>query len=428
MKVYISPEWMVKFSDNTFESYGFERERMEAISKELCLYLIQKGVSATVGDLSIGTDKYEYVHRNAEAKKGNYDLYICLHSNANNTKSTGPQTFHKPNDDNAEELASYILNSLHKLYTETFPNAVKRPVLPSDEYLELNGVNMPVVLVEIAFHDNKDDAQWIVDNQTRITHTIGNTIYDYIQQKNSFVFPPRPKREVYISPDNQEEYQLKGFKFSKTERERMEGFSRIICNGLVRVGISAKLGSLRVEGNEIGTKRRIRESNEMDYDLHVCIHARRPNGKLERGPEVFILPGDETARKVAQDILDELYALYREKFPDIPKGKVIETTKSQELNGVIATAVLIKIACQNDKHDIDWMSFEKWSIEMAIERAIIKNIAKLEISKQKQKQISKQAQKRSQNPNVKPIPRYYTHKRVWDYDLNKWTKVPIIYD
>ncbi|MCL2634976.1 MAG: N-acetylmuramoyl-L-alanine amidase [Oscillospiraceae bacterium] len=419
--VFISPEFQRKGEGiSTSHFYINERYQMELMANELCKYLKTLGLNAVIGrtDYTIeelnAVDKDNTgiaiaVKRSDESNNGKFDYHVALHSDAGGGNARGPTVYYYDNQngvycEKGQVFAQSILDKLLGLYNRDNPGKNNRSNnYLGDSWIELGNAKAAGAYVEIAYHDNEEDARWIVSNRVRIAHAIGNGIYEHIQQKNSFIFPPRPKREVYISPDNEKSPQSVGMNSICLNREKMEKISRNLRDALKSSDIVVKLGDLGVKSGVEGENERVRESNASDYDLHVCIHARQRKDRV-RGPEVYILPGDEKARKVALRILSNLHAVYNAAFPGTPKLEVVETNKYNELKNTNATAVLVRVACQSNSFDRNWMATKGFEIASAIGTAIVDTLPENGISKRNS---------------------YYKKKRVWNHDLGEWTKVPI---
>ena len=61
-----------------------------------------------------------------------------------------------------------------------YPDSSKgRGVLFTSSLYEIIRTNAPAVLLEVAFHDNKDDANWIINNEAEIAQAVVNGINNY---------------------------------------------------------------------------------------------------------------------------------------------------------------------------------------------------------------------------------------------------------
>ena len=182
VKIYLSPENQNKSSSNTIDFYGTERERMEQLAHALYSYLsYQLKLNVTIGDLTIGYEPIDAKERRDESNTGNYDLHICLHSNAFDGIATGPRVFYLDSDIKGTKIAQNVYDKLFDLYKISFPNASKTDTKNTgSDYLEVRETNATVILVEVAFHDVVTDAHWIINNMQEIAKAIGNGVLKYI--------------------------------------------------------------------------------------------------------------------------------------------------------------------------------------------------------------------------------------------------------
>jgi len=204
--IYLSPEFMAKGPGAG--NYGNERPKMEELADKLHDYLQNQGYNSINGRRDIDeltAAAKDAFKRTEESNTLEADLHIALHSNAYNGIATRPVTFYtlpgtftyssanvnglthvvtntvSQNQSNeGKALSESIQESLFTLYKESFPNATDRGVI-SNEFIELRAVNAVSSYVEVAFHDNLNDANWIMDNMSEITQTIGDGIINYIQ-------------------------------------------------------------------------------------------------------------------------------------------------------------------------------------------------------------------------------------------------------
>lgn len=121
----------------------------------------------------------------ADSRKHDVDLHLAIHSNASpenkRGRYTGVETWiYDETCKEAEQIAEKLQAAVVSLYYSQYGN---RGVLYSKEIgglKETNPYNVNNgILLEIAFHDNWNDAVWMVENIENIGRTIANTIIDY---------------------------------------------------------------------------------------------------------------------------------------------------------------------------------------------------------------------------------------------------------
>lgn len=198
-KIYLSPENKNKSYDHPdFKFYGYERDQMILLTNEVSTYLSNLGYDVIVGFNAEPSINNNYAEERREESNEMYNsnpngtnLHVCIHSNAG---SPGIQTIFGPeiyyqNESNKNHFASKnfaqsVYNKLFALYQESFPETQKRQGNGLIEdgkkgYIELQ-TKATAIYVETAFHDNLEDAHWIVDNRVDIAKAIGDGIIEYL--------------------------------------------------------------------------------------------------------------------------------------------------------------------------------------------------------------------------------------------------------
>ncbi len=154
--IYLShstEEWSYYVNDGT------EEEWMNLLADKMIPYLDASGIryARNTPDMTAASSI-------AASNAGNYDLHLALHSNAaagaQAGKAQGSIVFYYPGSANGQRAANLIADALKTVYPD--PNKVRTEATTS--LGEVARVNAPSVLVELAFHDNPDDAAWIKAN------------------------------------------------------------------------------------------------------------------------------------------------------------------------------------------------------------------------------------------------------------------------
>lgn len=148
--VYLSPS--IQESNIGVCGYGTEEVRMNQIAD-----VVQRVLKAH--DIVCYRNKPEWtleqVIKDSNLKKP--DLHFAIHSNAGGGR--GCIVFAYAPGGEGEKAAKSIYAELEPL-TPSADGGVKF----NSKLYELNSTKAPAVLVEIAFHDNADDAKWIIAN------------------------------------------------------------------------------------------------------------------------------------------------------------------------------------------------------------------------------------------------------------------------
>ena len=116
----------------------------------------------------------------ADSNRGNYDLHLALHSNASSASrpgaATGVQLYYYPTSARGRRLADTTADNYKSIYYN--PNKIN--AIPSGNLAELKRTKAPAALVEVAYHDNPTDAQWIRDNIDNIARNLSESVANYL--------------------------------------------------------------------------------------------------------------------------------------------------------------------------------------------------------------------------------------------------------
>ena len=97
----------------------------------------------------------------AASNAGVYDLHLALHSNASpeslSGQLQGPDVYYYRDSIRGQEAATVFANNLKWLYP--IPDLVT--IIPNTTLAELRRVTAPAVLLELAYHDNYFDVEWL---------------------------------------------------------------------------------------------------------------------------------------------------------------------------------------------------------------------------------------------------------------------------
>ena len=138
--IYLSPslqEW------NPYVDGGNEEYYMNLIADAMEPYLTASGISFTRNspDMSLR-------QAIAQSNAGSYDLHLAIHSNASGEQSAG----------------------------NLYPLPEKVNTIPTTTLGELRLTRAPAALIEVAYHDNIDDARWIRENINAIAENLSKSV------------------------------------------------------------------------------------------------------------------------------------------------------------------------------------------------------------------------------------------------------------
>lgn len=111
---------------------------------------------------------------------GNYDLHLAIHSNAAPENLAGmlqgSDVYFYKDSSKGKRAAEIFANNLKLIY----PNPSLVTAIPTTSLVELRRTRAVAVLVEVAYHDNLEDANWIISNIENIARNLSLSVADYL--------------------------------------------------------------------------------------------------------------------------------------------------------------------------------------------------------------------------------------------------------
>lgn len=161
--IYLSPSTQ---EFNPYNGGGNEEYYMNLIADAMVPYLISSGIQfvRNTPDMTAATSI-------AASNSGNYDLHLALHSNASGGTPgavRGSEVYYYPTSVRGRQFAEIAARNLRTIYP--LPDLVR--TIPTTSLGEVRRVKAPGVLIEFAYHDNAEDAQWIRDNIDAIAQNL----------------------------------------------------------------------------------------------------------------------------------------------------------------------------------------------------------------------------------------------------------------
>ena len=115
----------------------------------------------------------------ALSNAGDYDFHLALHSNAAPASLSGqlqgPDVYYYAPSAAGRRAADIFANNLRVIYPS--PDLVT--VVPNTTLGELRLTRAPANLIELAYHDNLEDALWIINNIETIARTLVLSLTEY---------------------------------------------------------------------------------------------------------------------------------------------------------------------------------------------------------------------------------------------------------
>ena len=169
--IYLSPSTQ---ENNYFVNGGTEEYYMNLLADYMVPYLDASGIRYTRNTPSMNA-----VTSIAASNAGNYDLHLALHSNAapegRYGTARGSLIFYYPGSPEGQRAAQIIADGLKAIYP--IPNLVRAE--STTAIGEVRRVRAPSVFIELAFHDNEEDANWIKQNLPSIARNLVLSLTEY---------------------------------------------------------------------------------------------------------------------------------------------------------------------------------------------------------------------------------------------------------
>lgn len=170
-KIYLSPS-LQEF--NLFVDGTSEEENMNLIADAMEPYLKASGIEFVRNrpEMTL-TEVIE------QSNKENVDFHLALHSNAAppslEGKLRGSDVYFFDGSYFGQKGAEIIAENLKEIY----PNPEKVQTVPTKVLRELRRTTAPSALVEVAYHDNVEDAKWIQENIEEIGKNLVVSLTEY---------------------------------------------------------------------------------------------------------------------------------------------------------------------------------------------------------------------------------------------------------
>ena len=159
---------------NPYVIGGSEEYYMNLVADAMEPYLLANGIAFTRNNPA-GTVSDSINQSNA----GTYDLHLALHSNAagigNEGNVRGTDVYYARGSNNGQRAAFIIADDFKEIYP--IPDLVR--AIATTRLAEVTRTRAPAVLIEIAYHDNVDDANWIANNIDAIARNLSESVTTY---------------------------------------------------------------------------------------------------------------------------------------------------------------------------------------------------------------------------------------------------------
>lgn len=171
--IYLSPS-VQEF--NPYINGGNEEYYMNLIADAMVPYLRASGI-----DFTRNNPNDTLAELIEHSNEGEYDLHLALHSNAAPATMPGalqgPDVYYYAYSEEGRKAADLIANNLKAIY----PNPSLVTVIGNTTLPEIRRTKAPAVLVETAYHDNYEDAEWIKNNIDEIGRNLTLSVTEYLE-------------------------------------------------------------------------------------------------------------------------------------------------------------------------------------------------------------------------------------------------------
>ena len=185
-RIYLSPSTQ---EGNMYVIGGSEEYYMNLIADAMIPYLRSNGIQYTRNSPDMtASDAIR------ESNRGNYDLHLALHSNAAPEGQYGTyrgvDVYYSPISPRGRRAAQIFARNLKSIYPE--PARVR--ALTTTTIGEVTQTRAPAVFLELGYHDNVQDANWVSNNIERIARNLVLSLTEYFGIP--FIEPMTPQRGV----------------------------------------------------------------------------------------------------------------------------------------------------------------------------------------------------------------------------------------
>ena len=181
--IYLSPSTQ---EYNLYVNGGSEEQYMNQLADALVPYLRANGIRYTRN-----TPEMTAASSIAASNAGQYHLHLALHSNAapegQEGKLQGSKAYYFPSSQKGRRAAQRFAANLKAIY----PDPSKVEAVPTTSLGEVALTRAPAVLLEIAYHDNPEDATWITEQIPEIARNLALSLTQYFGLPFQNPQPPR---------------------------------------------------------------------------------------------------------------------------------------------------------------------------------------------------------------------------------------------
>lgn len=169
--IYLSPSSQ---EGNTYVNGGSEEYYMNLVADAMEPYLRSNGIRYVRNDRSLTAQQFIN-----QSNRGNYDLHLALHSNAAPEgmygSKQGVDVYYARGSTKGRRAADIFARNLRDIYPQ--PSLVR--TVQTTTIGEAVKTKAPAVFIEMGYHDNTGDANWIKGNIQAIARNLVQSLTQY---------------------------------------------------------------------------------------------------------------------------------------------------------------------------------------------------------------------------------------------------------
>ncbi len=176
--VYLSPSNQISNLGVSEVGYSNERYMMNKVGTVVYNKLKEAGIKVYRNN-----PDQNMAYWIGESNYVNSDLHLAIHSNGSvNHDKQGVEVYVHEETSPAYSIALMLYDAIYDLYSYKSEETNKGVLYAEGAMGEVNPLNVKMgVLLEIAYHDDINDARWIVNNINEIGESIANAIIKYFE-------------------------------------------------------------------------------------------------------------------------------------------------------------------------------------------------------------------------------------------------------
>ena len=171
--VYLSPS--TQEYNEYYDKSGSEEYYMNLIADAMVPLLEQRGITVNRNSPNMTASQSA-----AQSASGENGLHLAIHSNAagvgNAGNVRGVDVDHYAPSREGKRAAEIIARDMRNIYPD--PALVR--VLGNTAFVELLRTKAPAVLIEVGYHDNPADAEWIKSNIDAIAGELTDAVAEFL--------------------------------------------------------------------------------------------------------------------------------------------------------------------------------------------------------------------------------------------------------